>query len=141
MNEGKRISVLLPDGWGDYSSENPDGPATFLRDLSEVPGAFQVSSMLYTGGEAPNPSCDDLIKLAKETGETMRAGEVVETPSGECRFGVFGSVVFRSAELPHTQVWQLSNGRDIILATHVCAEVAEAQEVKEAATEVLQLRP
>src|SRR5207237_5537853 len=61
---GNRLQMhLLPD-WSDHSHENPDGPPTYLRDTSEVPGPLQVSWAWYESGEVPNPSDEDLISLA-----------------------------------------------------------------------------
>ncbi|MHC4215721.1 MAG: hypothetical protein ACYSWP_20430 [Planctomycetota bacterium] len=131
----KRIKITLLPGWIDYSSENPEGPATYLRDASEVPGAFQVSLAEHIGREIPNPSLEDFVELASKTGETTGATEVIETVSGECRFGRFGSAVMRSKEYSRIQVWYLSEGYDFILATHICTEnpdqteLAEVQEI------------
>ena len=132
MGREKTIKVMLPEGWGDYSRDNPDGPPTFLRDASEVSGALQVSFALHDEGNAPNPSKEDLIDLAKNTGATMPVGEVVETSSGECRFGIFGSAVFGPSEMAHTQIWYLSDGQDFVLATHICAERPDGGEIGEA---------
>jgi hypothetical protein len=125
---------LLP-GWSDYSHQNPEGPATFLRESSKVPGPLQVSLIGYRGGEIPNPSLQSLVNMASEMGDTLGATELVETTSGDCAFGRFGSAVFRSVECPRMQVWYLSDGYDFILATHICggepdwSEVAEVEEI------------
>ena len=113
------LKVKLLKGWADYSRENPDGPPTFLRDLSEVPGPLQISTWEYEGGEIPNPSEDDLKHMSVELGR-KNFGELVETSSGACTFGKMGTAVFHSGEYPRVQVWHLSNGKDFILATHIC---------------------
>jgi hypothetical protein len=127
----KRLQVKLLPNWA--QSDNPGGPATFYRTDSDDSGALQVS--LYaedTGGKVPNPTPDDLVKLAQGHGQRHDAGELVGTHSGSCDLGSFGAAVFRSAEYSRIQCWYLSNGRDFVLATHVCTVEPEATEVSEA---------
>lgn len=127
----KRVTVRLLPGWSDYSHQNPEGPATFLRDTSKVPGPLQVSFVGYRAGEIPNASLQSLVNMASDMGDTLGATEVVQTTSGDCAFGRFGSAVFRSAENPRMQVWYLSDGYDFILATHICGEEPDGSEVAE----------
>ena len=135
----KELRVNLLPGWTDHSDENPDGPLTYVRDASESPGALQISCAWYVSGEVPDPDDDDLINLAKGIADTFDAAELVETKSGTCRIGRYGSAVFRCSGFPHVQAWHLSNGRDLIMVTHICAgadpdpaELHEAQEIVEA---------
>lgn len=132
----QRLQVQLLPNWA--RMDNPDGPATFYRTDSEDSGALQVSLYAeYAGGKIPNPSVDDLIELAQGHGERHEAGELVETSGGTCGLGVYGSAVFRSAEYPYFRLWYISNGRDFVLATHICTaepdaiELAEAQQIVE----------
>lgn len=125
------LQIKLVDGWSDYSYENPDGPATFLRDRSEVPGPLQVSYAIYKDGPKPDPSKEDLIEFCIGLGKQHGFGELVKTDSMSCAFGLLGTAVFRGEELAHVQVWYLTNGRDIITATHICPEVPEQEEVTE----------
>jgi hypothetical protein len=127
-----KLEIKLPEGWVDY--DNPDGPPTYCRESSESPGPLQISWAEHDGGAIPNPSVADLKLMAEEFGQTQGFGELVESSSGPCDFGTMGSAVFRSSE-HRIQVWQLSNGRDFILVTHICplnpdpVEVSEAQEI------------
>jgi hypothetical protein len=127
----KRLQITLPEGWSDYSKENPDGPPTYLRDKSEVPGPLQVSFAHYQSGVIPNPTYDDLVGIATGTGKLIEGSEVVKTSSGDCDFGRFGSAIFRSPETPRMQSWHLSNGRDFIMVTHICPEEPDPEEVEE----------
>jgi hypothetical protein len=128
----KRLQVRLLPNWA--QADNPDGPgATFCRTDSDESGSLQVSLYAeYTSGTVPNPSPDDLIELAQGHGQRHDVGELVGTDSGACDLGTFGTAMFRSAEWPRTQLWYLSNGRDFVLATHICAVEPEAAEVSEA---------
>ena len=131
---GKRLQVQLLPNWAQM--DNPDGPDTFYRTDSDDSGALQVSLYAeYKSGKVPNPSTRDLVELAQEHGERHNAGTLVQTSSGQCGLGNYGSAIFQSKEYPRIQFWYLSNGGDFVLATHTCtvepeaAEVAEAQEI------------
>jgi len=132
MKAAKILKVKLPAGWSDYSDENPNGPATFLRDISNTPGALQVSFALRVGGAPAVAIPEDLIELAKSTGESMLAGDLLETSSGACAFGVYGTAVFKSIEIRRTQIWYLTDKHDFLLATYISAGVPEPEEVAEA---------
>ena len=128
----KRLKIVLPEGWSDHSHENPEGPPTFIRDRSQVPGAVQVSSAQYKGGAVPNPIPDDLIALSRGIGERQEAARLLETHSGECTFGIWGTAVFRTSECQRFQIWHLSNGRDLIFITHICCDEPDPDELAEA---------
>lgn len=126
-----QLKISLLEGWSDYSHENPDGPLTFLRDYSEVPGPLQVSYAIYEGGDDPKFDKNALIELCREFGRNADFGELKKTACMTCVFGIMGTAVFRSQEFPRSQVWQLSNGQDLITVTHLCPETPEAKEVQE----------
>ena len=135
----RKPKVLLPKGWSDYSKDNPDGPPTFLRDLSEVPGPLQISFEEYKGGEIPNPKVEDLTEMAIDLGKEQKMGELIESNNGDCDFGKYGTAIFRSRENPRIQVWYLSNGKDFVLATHISPEEPESQEIIEAQEIVMKI--
>jgi hypothetical protein len=126
----KRLQITLPRGWVDYSHENPDGPPTYLRDLSSDPGPLQVSWAEYKSGPVPNPSATDLEQMSREHGQES-FGAAIESSSGTCDFGHMGTAIFRSAEHSRVQFWHISNGRDIIMVTHICPEEPDPDEVRE----------
>lgn len=134
-----RLSVQLPPDWSDHSHENPDGPPTYLRDISADPGPLQVSCAWYKSGEVPNPSDDDLISLAKGVQNSFESPELIESAAGPCMIGRFGTAVFRCGDFGQVQAWYLSNGRDIITVTHIAGENVDPVEVKEAQKIVEQL--
>ena len=125
-----RLKIQIPSSWS--AQDNPDGPATYCRHESAVPGPLQISWAEYSGGPIPNPSAQDLQQMAFEMGHKNGFGAMMESSSGACRFGKMGSAVFRSAQHPRIQIWFLSNGRDFINVTHICPEDPEAAEVSEA---------
>ena len=135
----RSTKVKLPLGWSDYSGENPEGPPTFLRDLSDLPGPLQISIIPYIKGEIPNPTEHDLIELAQRLGFDHNWGQVLEVSSGFCAFGIYGTAVFSGSDFHRVQVWYLSNGKDFILATHICQEEPDPTEVKEAQTIVTEI--
>lgn len=131
MEKRKNIKVEIPVGWSDYAQNNPDGPATFIRDINNAHSVFQVSFAQYKDGEIPNPSQEDLVELAQNTGIDMLLGDMIDTSSGTCSFGAFGTAIFKSKENPHSQIWYLSDGHDFILATYICVEIPDNNELIE----------
>jgi hypothetical protein len=127
-----RLNIELPSTWAQES--HSDGPATFCREGGS--GAFQVSWAEYRGGKLPTDVTSESLKqMAERFGQQNGFGGMIESSGGECRYGMYGTGVFRSAEYPRIQVWFISDGRDHIMATHICAaepergEVAEAQQI------------
>lgn len=131
---GKQLQIRLLPNWAEM--ENPDGPITFYCTDSENSGALQVSLYAeYKSGKIPNASVTVLIELAKAHGERHNAGELLGSDGGACDLGTYGTAIFSSPECARFQLWYLSNGRDFVLATHICmtepepVEIAEAQEI------------
>ena len=127
-----RLKIVLPATWA--SKDNPDGPATFCRQGST--SAFQVSWAEYRGGKPlPEITAVTLKQMATNFGAKNGFGEMVESSGGACRFGSFGSAVFRTGEHPRIQVWFISDGHDHIMATHICdlepesSEIADVQQI------------
>lgn len=106
-----RLKIQLPMMWA--QQDNPNGPATFCREAST--SAFQVSWAEYRGGKLPDVTNEKLKELATGFGPKSGFGEMLESSVGECKFGHFGTAVFRSAEHPRVQVWFISDGRDHIM--------------------------
>jgi hypothetical protein len=125
----KNIRVRLLPNWHDFSDRNPDGGPTFARKNSE--NFLQISWSVYQGGVAPNPSVEDLIRISCVLGEKFNNGLLLESQSGLCDFGRYGTCVFRSPEYPRIQVWTISNGKDFIFATYICNEETSLDEIQE----------
>jgi hypothetical protein len=124
-----RLQIELPTTWA--QQKNTGGPATFCRRSSS--NAFQVSWAEYRGKQSPPGSGpDDLTQFAINFGIKNDSGELLEFNGGSCRFGNFGTAVFRSAQHPRLQIWVVSNGSDRILATHICSEPPDQDEIVEA---------
>ena len=123
-----RLKIELPTTWA--QEDNPNGPATFCRHAST--NAFQVSWAEYRGGKAlPEITAESLKQMATDFGKKNGFGQMAESSGGACRFGSFGTAVFRSAEKARIQVWFISDGRNHIMATHICDREPESSEVVE----------
>jgi hypothetical protein len=127
-----RLKIELPTTWA--QADNPDGPATFFRPDGQ--GSFQVSWAEYRGGTLPTDvTADNLKQMAERFGQSKDFGKIIESSGGSCRYGVYGTAVFCSAEYPRLQVWFVSDGRDHIMATHICCaqpdpcEIAEVRQI------------
>jgi len=125
-----RLKIQIPKSWA--AQENPNGPATFCRHLSHIPGPLQVSWAEYSHGSIPNPSVQDLQRMAVEFGQKNGCGDLFESGSSSCVFGSMGTAIFRSSQHPRIQLWFLSNGRDFINVTHICPTEPDPIEVQEA---------
>lgn len=123
-----RLKIELPTTWA--QQDNPNGPTTFARQ--ESTSAFQVSWAEYRGGKPLlQITADSLKQMATDFGRKNGFGEMTEASGGVCRFGNFGTAVFRSGEHPRIQVWFISDGLDHIMATHICDREPESSEVAE----------
>jgi hypothetical protein len=111
----------------------------YLRDVSAVPGPLQVSTAEYQGSKSLDLGKEKLVELSRNMGGRSRLTEVVETDSGPCPFGNFGTVVFKSAQRARVQFWHLSNGRDVIFVSHICEKEPDPQEVLEASQIVMSM--
>jgi len=136
----KRLKVELPRGWTDHSSRFPNGPlATFLRDESDAAGAVQVSTAEFRGQKAPDLSVRSLVAMAVNLGK-QPGFELTETTHGTCEYGTWGSAVYRSDQYSRAKYWFLSDGRDVIFATHICQASPEPSVVSEVEGIVKSLR-
>jgi hypothetical protein len=130
----KQLKVNLLPGWDNITHENPEGPPTFVRSAENAAGVLQISiQSIYESGPEPNPTPGDLIRLCEHVA-SLQESNVIGRYSGDCDLGMFGSVIATSADLPHMQIWTLSNGRDFVLATFLCPEESNAAEAVEAET-------
>lgn len=127
-----RLKIELPTTWSQVNQ--PGAAATFRRKDSS--GAIQVSWGEYRGGELPIVVTAEFLKeMAEKFGQETGLGQLTESSGGGCRYGMYGTGVFQSAEHPRSQVWFVSDGRNIIMATHICdeepkqSEIAEAQQI------------
>ena len=124
-----RLIIQMPASWSQH--ENPQGPATYCRH--ESTSALQVSWSEYRGQRALRKlSAGELKQMATKFGREKGFGEeLVESSGGPCTFGSFGTAVFRSGSHPRMQVWIITDGRDYILATHICSDGPDPVEVQE----------
>jgi hypothetical protein len=124
-----RLKIELPATWTQV--DGPDRPASFCRDNGS--GTIQVSWAEYRGGELPTDiTAESLKDMAETFGHSNGFGELAESSVGNCPYGMFGTGVFHSAEYPRIQVWFISNGRDHIMATHICSAPPEESEIADA---------
>jgi hypothetical protein len=134
----RRLRVDLPGNWLDISATNPGGAPTYCRREGGGRGALQISLQAeWKGGSLPDPTPDRLLELAERIALHQSACSIEAQSTGTCAIGSFGSVVARTPECAHMQVWVLSDGRDFVLATHVAMESPPEAEVAEAARIVM----
>ena len=127
-----RLAVSLPPGWTDISHDNVDGPPTYVRQ-GDASGSLQISIQAqHAGGVDPDPTAEQLIALAEGVVLREESAEVRGRAAGQCVFGHYGTVLARVDAFSWVQIWVLSNGRDFMMATHICADEPSEVEVNEA---------
>jgi len=121
-----RLKIELFRNW--FQEPVAEGPSLFCRQGST--SAFQVSWAEYRGKQPLKKiEADGLKQFAINFGQKF--GELVESSAGTCRFGNYGTAVFRSEKHPRSQVWIVTDGSDHILATHICSQSPEPNEIAE----------
>ncbi len=131
MGHFKKFKLSLPKSWMDISDENPDGPPSFIRKESdENPGVLQLSFAEYLSGEQPNPNYADLIQLSKEF-DTGKEFDLLNTESGDCKYGIYGFAEFKNEEFPFVSVWHISDKKNLIFSTYICAEKQTESDINE----------
>jgi hypothetical protein len=119
-----RLLVKLPEGWTDVSAQLPEAGAMFIKGGKGATAALQVSYGLNPDAPAEGEELmeEDLVEMAATADFGEDLGQVVEKYSGPSLFGKMGTAVYRGGKYQRVQVWFLSNGRDLIMATHMCAQ-------------------
>jgi hypothetical protein len=126
----KRLKVNLFPGWKTTEGPPKEYPYRFYREAIQPYGVLDVTLAEYKGGVIPNPSYDDLLKLATGSIES----ELVSRAHGDCDLGRCGTAQFRSSDGAYTQRWFSSNGRDFIIAeyhSHTEPSATELDELQE----------
>lgn len=124
-----RLKIKLLRGWKE--AVNPGALATYVRE--DGSGTLQFSLAQHKRGD-PLPATTEatLIGICEKLTSRMRGRREVSSSSGNCEFGIFGSVAATSDSPAHFQAWVLSNRREFILVTHTCEREPHAMEIKEA---------
>lgn len=130
-----RLLVNLPEGWSDISSQVPDAGAMFVKGGPGATSALQISYGLNSVPSQTPITEDDLIHMAASSDFGVNFGQVIASHGGPSLFGHMGTAIYTGGKYPRVQVWFLSNGKDIIMASLVSAEppddllLTEAQEI------------
>jgi hypothetical protein len=121
------FTVAAPDGWEDITGslglENP--PITLARTGGV--GALQFSIAIYSGGERPDPSPEELLEMVHEFGQSRGLGTpgAVRTRSGQLRMAM-GNFV---SDENFVRAWYVSDGLSFALVTYVCEAGRETEEL------------
>jgi hypothetical protein len=121
------FTVVAPAGWEDVtdSLEIEDPPITLAR--ADGVGALQFSIAVYSRGERPDPSPDELLGMVVEFGKSRGLGTpgAVLTRAGPLRIAA-GSFL---SDDDFVRVWYVSDGLSFALVTYVCEAGREAEEL------------
>lgn len=123
------LKVQICPGWRE--SPKPGGPLTYLRGTGPDPSTLQFSAArrrsVPIGGVA-----ERLVAICQQATGGVKDRIELSQSSGDCEFGVFGTVTVTGSSPAYMQAWVLSNGHDFILITHICDKPPDTQEIKEA---------
>jgi hypothetical protein len=122
-----RLKIRLLRGW--TAAANPRGLATYVRQGGS--GTLQFSLAQYKNDALPTTEAT-LISICEKLTSSVRGRRDVSSSSGNCEFGIFGTVLAKGDSPAHVQAWVLSNRREFILVTHTSDSDPDSQEVKEA---------
>ncbi|WP_133166930.1 hypothetical protein [Solimicrobium silvestre] len=123
----------MPPSWVDLSSENADGPSTFIKEDPESTGALQISIQAeYHGGTIPNPIPEQLVSYAEGIVNKNAHVQIRGRSTGKCKMGTYGTVLASLLRHSWCQIWVLSNGNDFVLASHTSVDEPSEAEVNEA---------
>jgi hypothetical protein len=125
-----RLKLKLYDGW--RQTQNPGGPATYVRGSGPNPGALQFSIARRKNGMAQDAAEDALIGICEKVTGNVQGRTEVSRSSGKCEFGIFGTLTVKGNSPVYMQAWVVSNRSDFILITHICNSPPDTQEIKEA---------
>jgi hypothetical protein len=80
----------------------------------------------------PEANEELLTKLCERLTDKALGRRDLSRSSGQCPFGLYGSVVVKGEKPAYLQVWVVSNRRDFILITHTCENEPSSHEMEEA---------
>lgn len=110
----KNLRITLPTNWISAEGECEDYPYRFYPKCKVQNSILDITFAEYKGGKLPNPTYEDLVKLAKGKSNL----EIVSVEYGDCKLGKYGTARFRLENVPFFQKWFLSNGKDIVIAEY-----------------------
>ncbi len=122
-----RLNVKLCNGWRLVESEGV--LASYVKGAS----CLQFSHAHKKGDPLPDAP-QQLISICEKLTQRMRGRRDIVSASGQCEFGIFGTVAAKGDYPAHFQAWVLKNGNDMILITQTCEIEPSALEIEEGRT-------
>jgi hypothetical protein len=121
------FSVVAPPGWVDItdSLEHMETPPTLAR--GDGIGALQFLTAIYSHGERPDPSLDQLLVMLQEFGESRGLGTPVAVVTRAERLRLAAGSFISDGDF--VRAWYVSDGLSFALVTYVCEAGREAEEL------------
>ena len=134
------LTVSLPAGWESYKPPFPR-PRPRLRMYSFVNEQNSLQLELVTDDSIKDldHTEDGLAKQASSFLYRVELSKVLETKSGKCAMGLYGTAIYESPRYEHYQIWYLSNGQDVVKATYTFSESFSPQKLGEVEKAVMEL--
>jgi hypothetical protein len=121
------LRIAAAPGWLDVTGEIEASTPPFTLAKSDGVGALQFSVAEYDRGRLPDIRVDDLKKLLTDFALSRELGSsfdfaIRETPLLTCAQSY-------GCESQFLRVWYCSDGRNVVLATYVCAKGMQETEL------------
>lgn len=111
--------VTLPKNWIFLSNREFADSLSFVNLKNTESGVLQLSITKYKSGSVPNPTFKDLSNLVKKQADNAGLYNIKYQDYGKCNFGIYGRIDYSNNEIPFFSIWQLTNGKDFIMATYI----------------------
>ena len=122
-----RLTVDVPSDWSDISQSLGTGAHPFTLARKNGRGALQFSIALYTSGPVPDPTAEDLCEMLTEFGAAHKLGPHTEVATRSLPLRVAAASFHARGDF--IRVWQISDGRNFALATYLCTENDQEDEL------------
>ena len=132
------LTVTLPEGWADMTSELSSGPEFTLGRPTVGSGALQLSIALFESGVPPMPSSSDLLQMAMDFGTSRKFGPALDEVMVDGSPSLAGVSFHVDADF--VRVWYVSDGWNFALVTYICEWNQRHLEEKDAEEIVRTLR-
>ena len=121
------FSLDVPSDWMDITEE----PWPFTLSKPEGFGALQFSAAIYSTGQLPSPTIDDLSNLLSEFAESQELGKSSDHLHYADQMVLIGAS-FYPDEDTFIRAWYLSDGFNIGKVTYTCDSSRIGSELNEA---------
>lgn len=128
------VDVPLASGWSEVTKDGE--PMTFMRSAGGSGGVLQITRGEFPTGKLDSVEASNLERRSIELGLLRTGAKLIESSNGRCAFGRYGTATVQVGAEFRMQLWHLSDGQDLILATFTSGIPGDPVEWREATESV-----